>query len=113
MKRFPFLLMLEVPVHLFAQVFPFVQLKKTIVSYYWNEDYHENENQDNVKLANLISEIDETSGDQVLAELSQRENLDDNLGYKLLETLQANGSWIDINYSDQKRSGWEPKKHAT
>lgn len=30
----------------------------------------------------------------------------------LTNTLCADGSWKDINYKDNKRSGWEPKIHA-
>lgn len=30
----------------------------------------------------------------------------------LMNTLHTDGSWEDINYSDTKRSGWEPKIHA-
>ena len=30
----------------------------------------------------------------------------------LISTLQMDGSWEDINYTDTKRSGWEPKIHT-
>ena len=30
----------------------------------------------------------------------------------LINNLRTDGAWEDINYKDDKRSGWEPKKHA-
>ena len=29
-----------------------------------------------------------------------------------METIREDGSWPDINYNDQKRSGWSVKEHA-
>ena len=29
-----------------------------------------------------------------------------------METIREDGSWPDVNYNDQKRSGWSVKEHA-
>lgn len=49
--------------------------------------------------------------DQMVAELHQRYPFDlAKMDY--MNKIQSDGSWADINYNDQKRSGWEPKLHA-
>lgn len=50
--------------------------------------------------------------DQVVVELHQRYpfNVEKIAGY--METIREDGSWPDINYNDQKRSGWSVKEHA-
>lgn len=50
--------------------------------------------------------------DQVVIELHQRYPFDLAKIEKYLSQLRPDGSWIDINYRDSKRSGWEPKQHA-
>ena len=51
-------------------------------------------------------------GDQNIIELYQRFPVKRENVEKLISSLQADGSWPDINYRDKKRSGWEPKRHA-
>lgn len=50
--------------------------------------------------------------DQVVVELHQRYpfNMEKIKGY--MESINEDGSWPDINYTDTKRSGWDAKKHA-
>lgn len=50
--------------------------------------------------------------DQMVVELHQRYPFDLKKIDALLNNLTEQGSWSDINYSDKKRSGWEPKNHA-
>lgn len=65
-------------------------------------------------LVELLSGIQpETEiADQVVVELHQRYpfNVDKITGY--IETIREDGSWPDIHYNDQKRSGWSVKQHA-
>ena len=50
--------------------------------------------------------------DQMVAELHQRYPFDlDNIK-EYIGKLKTDGSWSDINYLDNKRSWWEPKRHA-
>ncbi len=49
--------------------------------------------------------------DQAVVELHQRYPLDVKKLERYLSTLSAEGAWPDIDYRDQKRSGWEPKNH--
>ena len=50
--------------------------------------------------------------DQVVVELHQRYpfNMEKIKGY--MESINEDGSWPDINYTDTKRSGWDATKHA-
>lgn len=50
--------------------------------------------------------------DQNVIELQQLYPISSKEIKYLTNTLCANGSWKDINYSDTKRSGWEPKIHT-
>ncbi len=50
--------------------------------------------------------------DNVVADLQQRYPFDlDKMAF-YLSALNEKGMWTDINYQDNKRSGWEPTKHA-
>jgi len=50
--------------------------------------------------------------DQAVSELHQRYPFNLEKMEEYLQTINADGSWKDIDYLDQKRSGWEPKIHA-
>lgn len=50
--------------------------------------------------------------DQVVVDVQKRYPLDTMQLRKYLETFDSKGYWTDINYNDEKRSGWEPKLHA-
>ena len=62
----------------------------------------------------LLSEIpvEKEISDQNIVELYQRFLTRPEEVRQWMATLQADGSWADINYKDRKRSGWEPKKHV-
>lgn len=65
-------------------------------------------------LVELLSGIqrEQEISDQVVVELHQRYPFDLEQVNNYLETIREDGSWPDINYQDQKRSGWEVKEHA-
>lgn len=50
--------------------------------------------------------------DQIVVELHQRYPFNIDQIKTWLETIRKDGSWPDINYADEKRSGWDLKKHA-
>ena len=50
--------------------------------------------------------------DNVVADLQQRYPFYFDKMAFYLSTLNEKGMWTDINYQDNKRSGWEPTKHA-
>lgn len=50
--------------------------------------------------------------DQMVVELMDRYHISSGEILKLLESLQKDGSWQDINYNSQNRSGWLPKTHV-
>ncbi|MCD8182198.1 MAG: chondroitinase [Bacteroides sp.] len=50
--------------------------------------------------------------DQAVVELHQRYPFDLEKIQSYLSSLSEDGTWPDINYADEKRSGWEPKMHA-
>lgn len=61
-------------------------------------------------LASITPE-DEVS-DQVVVELHQRYPFNIKKIQYYMSSLSEEGMWVDIDYKDQKRSGWEPKKHV-
>lgn len=62
----------------------------------------------------LIQIAPETEiSDQNVEELHQRYPFDLNKIEAYLKQINPDGSWQDIDYNDTKRSGWEPKLHAT
>lgn len=55
----------------------------------------------------------ETSvSDQMVVELMDRYHISPNDVRRLLENFQSDGSWTDIDYENQNRSGWAPKTHV-
>ena len=50
--------------------------------------------------------------DQMVVELMERYPYNTEYVNQLINTLQSDGSWNDINYEDKARSGWLPKNHA-
>ena len=50
--------------------------------------------------------------DQNVVELHQRYPFNIEQIKSYMETIREDGSWPDINYADQKRSGWDLKVHA-
>ena len=55
---------------------------------------------------------EETASDQMVVELFQRQTSPQNAIKKYLTEQKDDGTWPDINYQDQKRSGWEPRVHT-
>lgn len=55
---------------------------------------------------------EEYFSDQMVVELMDRYPLETKEVQNLLNTFRADGSWVDINYQDNNRSGWQPKKHV-
>lgn len=49
--------------------------------------------------------------DRVVVELQQRVPFDKKRIDSYIKNLRTDGSWMDINYNDKKRSGWEPRLH--
>lgn len=50
--------------------------------------------------------------DQIVVELHQRYPFNTEQIKSYVETIREDGSWPDINYADDKRSGWDLKRHA-
>lgn len=60
----------------------------------------------------LITEPkEEFYSDQMVVELMDRYPINAEEITSLLNKLQPDGAWSDIDYSDKNRSGWQPKKH--
>lgn len=53
-----------------------------------------------------------TENSSDMRELYLKVPLSDEELEEMLSLLRPDGSWTDIDYSDRKRSGWEPMKHA-
>lgn len=64
-----------------------------------------------IKSLSAIAPQEEVS-DQNVIELQQQYPISSKEIAQLISSLNEDGSWSDINYSDTKRSGWEPKIHA-
>lgn len=56
---------------------------------------------------------DPYNGDQMINETFQRLTLSKAEQTKLLASQNDDGSWPDLDYNDQQRSGWQPRIHAT
>jgi chondroitin AC lyase len=83
------------------------QLKKNYVRLILNQDEKEQ---------SLISVLEtkpkETIvSDEMVVELMNKYPVTSSETKHLLQTNQADGSWSDIDYKSQDRSGWSPKKH--
>ena len=65
-------------------------------------------------LINVLSKLpkEELVSDQMVVELMDRYPYSTEYINTILNTIQANGSWADIDYNDKMRSGWLPKNHA-
>ncbi len=61
----------------------------------------------------LVTDPKETYySDQMVVELMDRYPIQKAEVSALLDKLQANGTWSDIDYTDKNRSGWQPKRHV-
>jgi len=71
------------------------------------------ENESEHELGAILQRLDkeEHYSDQMVVELMERYPLQRSQTASILKTLSAEGSWIDIDYNDPNRSGWQPKKH--
>ena len=92
----------------FAQNKTFTILKRNIEDYYLMKKSGDND------LKAIVEKLDrDTSAtDQVTLEVYQKKNADQHLVDKYISSINEDGSWPDINYKDNKRSGWDPAKHA-
>ena len=99
-----------VTVPLFAQT-PRQELERLQQNYIQSFISNDDRTASLVELLSGIQPETEIS-DQVVVELHQRYpfNVEKITGY--METIREDGSWPDINYDDQKRSGWSVKEHA-
>lgn len=72
------------------------------------------ENEREQELVNrLIAFPKESSvSDQMVVELMDRYHISASDVVQLLDKLQPDGSWNDIDYESQNRSGWSPKTHV-
>lgn len=55
---------------------------------------------------------EEFYSDQMVVELMDRYPVGSKEVETLLAKLKPDGTWTDIDYQDQNRSGWQPKKHV-
>lgn len=55
---------------------------------------------------------DDIIGDQMIIELMDRYHIEDSVITSLVESLQEDGAWKDIDFSNMKAAGWPPKNHA-
>jgi len=92
----------------FAQDTTFSILKENLQDYYLMKKSGDND------LKAIVEKLhqDTAASDQVTLEVYQKKNADQQLVEKYIEDINADGSWPDINYKDNKRSGWDPAKHA-
>ena len=92
----------------FAQNKTFSTLKRNIEDYYLMKKSGDND------LKAIVEKLhrDTAASDQVTLEVYQKKNADQHLIDKYINSINADGSWPDINYKDNKRSGWDPAKHA-
>ncbi len=64
-------------------------------------------------VARLIAFPKESAvSDQMVVELMDRYHITSSDVAGLLESLQPDGSWKDVDYNSQNRSGWSPKTHV-
>lgn len=72
------------------------------------------ENEKEQELVNLLIEFPKESvvSDRMAVELMDRYHITSSDIAGLLESLQLDGSWSDVDYSSQNRSGWSPKVHV-
>ena len=72
------------------------------------------ENEREQELLNLLTAFPKESfvSDRMAVELMDRYHISASDVSQLLDKLQSDGSWNDINYESQNRSGWSPKTHV-
>lgn len=72
------------------------------------------ENEKEQELVNLLIEFPKESvvSDRMAVELMDRYHITSSDIAGLLESLQPDGSWSDVDYSSQNRSGWSAKVHV-
>lgn len=72
------------------------------------------ENEKEQELVNLLIEFPKESvvSDRMAVELMDRYHITSSDIGGLLESLQPDGSWSDVDYSSQNRSGWSAKVHV-
>lgn len=72
------------------------------------------ENEKEQELVNRLIKFPKESAvsDQMVVELMDRYHISSEEVVLLLENLQPDGSWKDIDYDSQNRSGWSPKTHV-
>lgn len=89
----------------FAQRSAIEQLSTNVIDYHLAES--------NVKLKHKLynSTFDKDNDDQVIIELFQRRQTIPLSMDNLFKEFRANGTWMDIDYKDKERSGWELKGH--
>lgn len=73
-----------------------------------------NKDKDKEEIIKSLSAIapEKEVSDQSVIELQQQYPISPKEITRLMESLNDDGSWTDIDYDDTKRSGWEPKIHA-
>lgn len=72
------------------------------------------ENEREQELVNRLIAFPKESAvsDQMVVELMDRYHISASDVVQLLDKLQPDGSWKDIDYENQNRSGWSPKTHV-
>lgn len=79
----------------------------------FNKIYVENDFSDNTLKESLIkNQPGYDVSDRVVVELQQLVPTSSERITEYLQTLNANGSWRDIDYKNGNRSGWEPSRHV-
>ena len=106
-KYFFLLILTAIALHSFGQDETVSVLKKNL------EDYYLKTSGDN-DLKSIVNRLhrDTAASDQVTREVYEKKNADQQLVNKYINTINKDGSWPDINYRDNGKSGWEPAKHA-
>lgn len=107
--RWIFVLFFVVQFSAFAEAFPFEQVKANILSYYLLDGASADARSTVVQ--DSADTISVKPVDQSMAELLQMRRINYRRAEKLVNSVQPDGSWPDINYQDSKPSGWEPARH--
>lgn len=94
--------------HISAQDSELIRTKENFIRLLGNTG--QGQEQLNAALKDLPRE--ESASDQMVVELFQRQPSPIASIEKYLSEQAQNGTWPDINYLDQKRSGWEPRVHT-
>lgn len=72
----------------------------------------ENEREQQLVNRLIVFPKESAVSDQMVVELMDRYRIAPNDISLLLSTLQSDGSWKDVDYESQNRSGWLPKMHV-